>query len=245
LTETMFRLTSSGKHSAKVRAYDNPAYDAPTSKPGEPGDAAITVQPAVDADLTEVVFPSSRNMLRRMTYQLWAVYLLIVAHAMVTAYTDPIYMQSPLTQVIVYGSQGGLLIAIIMAFFVLTSQTLLIQLGRYDLYLREFAALYGVFALALALCIAIKVYSAVLILRRVSYLAMWDMPAYTALWAVHRVVLLLFWVAAALSATAVFNTRYFDPDMLLRRDRQAAGSGQQGAAAGMAATATATAGRRR
>ena len=51
--------------------------------------------------------------------------------------------------------------AIIMAFFVLTSQTLYIQLGRYDLYLREFWFLYSLFVLDLALYIAIKAYATV------------------------------------------------------------------------------------
>ncbi len=57
--------------------------------------------------------------------------------------------------------QGGLLIAIIMAFFVLTSQTLYITLGRYDLYLREFAAIYLLFLVELLLYIGSKAYATV------------------------------------------------------------------------------------
>ncbi len=57
--------------------------------------------------------------------------------------------------------QVGLLLAILMAFFVLTSQTLYISLGRYDLYLKEFAPLYGLFLVELALYVALKVYATV------------------------------------------------------------------------------------
>lgn len=57
--------------------------------------------------------------------------------------------------------QLGLLVAIGMAFFVLTSHTLLIQLGRYDLYVREFGWVWGSWLVELALLIALKAYQVV------------------------------------------------------------------------------------
>ncbi len=57
----------------------------------------------------------------------------------------------------------------------------------------------------------------VLLYRRMSHLALWDAPGFTPLWAVQRVVLLLFWVAAVASSVAVFDVRYFDPEHLVER----------------------------
>jgi hypothetical protein len=48
------------------------------------------------------MLPNPRAVLRRMRMQFWAVVVLIVAHAFVIGYTDPLYTRSPLTQVIVY-----------------------------------------------------------------------------------------------------------------------------------------------
>ncbi|KAG2423582.1 hypothetical protein HXX76_015221 [Chlamydomonas incerta] len=222
MQNTTFNLASAGKHSSKVHAWTNPTFeDKSGASPGKPGnDAQITVMPSGEAELTEVMFPSYKKMLRRMSYQALALYGLIVGHVMLTAYTDPMYTRSPLTQVIVYTAQIGLLVAIIMAFFVLTSQTLYIQLGRYDLYLREFAALYSLFVLDLLLYIAIKVYATVLLYQRVNHLALWYAPGYTALWTVQRLVLLLFWAAAAFACYSVFDPRYFDPEHLVGLERQ-------------------------
>lgn len=212
--QMVFRLANSGKQSTKVHAFTNPAFEA--SSPAGNESTAITMQAA--DDLVESMFPGSgRSLLRRMAIQFCAVVLLVVAHGFVIAYTDPIYTSAPLTQVIVYSVQVGLLLAILMAFFVLTSQTLYISLGRYDLYLKEFAPLYGLFLVELALYVALKVYATVLLYRRMSHLALWDAPGYTPLWAVQRVVLLLFWVAAVASSVAVFDVRYFDPEHLVER----------------------------
>ncbi|KXZ44457.1 hypothetical protein GPECTOR_67g297 [Gonium pectorale] len=221
MEKTIFKLATRGKHSTRVQAWTNPTYDTPEKKLGSAGDAAITVQPSGGTDLIDEMFPSATSLMRRLQYQFWAVIVLIVAHVMVTGYTDPLYTRAPLTQVIVYSGQVGLLLAIVMGFFLLTSQTLYIQLGRYDLYLREFAPIYGLFLAELALYVVVKVYATVALLRRVSYLAMWSLPAYTALWTIQRVLLLLFWVAAAHSATSVFNVRFFDPELLLGLHQQA------------------------
>ncbi|KAG2427216.1 hypothetical protein HYH02_014621 [Chlamydomonas schloesseri] len=221
MPNTIFKLASAGKHSSKVHAWTNPAFeDKSAASPGKPADAQITVMPSGEAELTEVMFPSYKKMLRRMSYQALALYALIVGHVMLTAYTDPMYTRTPLTQVIVYTAQIGLLVAIIMAFFVLTSQTLYIQLGRYDLYLSQFAFLYGLFVLDLCLYVAIKVYATVLLYQRVNHIAMWYAPGYTALWTVQRLVLLLFWVAAAYSCYSVFDPRFFDPEYIVGLERR-------------------------
>lgn len=48
------------------------------------------------------MFPDSKKLFRRMRYQFWAVVVLIVAHILVMAYTDPLFTSTPLTQVIVF-----------------------------------------------------------------------------------------------------------------------------------------------
>ncbi|GIL92766.1 hypothetical protein Vretifemale_20259 [Volvox reticuliferus] len=160
MEDAVYRLNGSDRMGKKLQAWTNPVYDATANQPlGAPGDATIIVQPPSGMDLTEEMFPSGKSMLRRMIYQFGAVLALIVAHIILIAYTDPIYIKSPLTQVIVYSGQGGLLLAIIGGFFVLTSQTLYIRLGRYDLYLREFAAIYIMFLLEAVLYIAMKGYA--------------------------------------------------------------------------------------
>lgn len=45
-----------------------------------------------------------------------------------------------------------------MAFFVFTSQTIFIRFGRYDKYLREYGAFYGIALLQLMMIAAVKVY---------------------------------------------------------------------------------------
>ncbi|GLC36764.1 hypothetical protein PLESTM_000499400 [Pleodorina starrii] len=232
--DALYQLNGTGRL-GKVQAWTNPTYDTTASQPGAAGDTAITVRPPAELDLIDEMFPDGRSMLRRMSYQFWGVLVLTVAHILVIAYTDPIFLKSPQTQVIVYSGQGGLLLAIIGGFFVLTSQTLYIRLGGYDLYLREFGALYAMFLLEALLYLAMKIYATVLLYRRMSYLALWDAPGYTPLWVTQRVVLVLFWAAAIYSALAVFNVRYFDPDLPFgqpqkaraRRQglRQAAGNG--------------------
>ncbi|GIL92765.1 hypothetical protein Vretimale_11737 [Volvox reticuliferus] len=222
MEDAVYRLNGSDRMGKKLQAWTNPVYDATANQPlGAPGDATIIVQPPSGMDLTEEMFPSGKSMLRRMIYQFGAVLALIVAHIILIAYTDPIYIKSPLTQVIVYSGQGGLLLAIIGGFFVLTSQTLYIRLGRYDLYLREFAAIYIMFLLEAVLYIAMKGYATVLLYRRMSYLALWDAPGYTPLWVIQRVVLMMFWVAALYSSLAVFDVRYFDPELLFGQQQKA------------------------
>ncbi len=54
--------------------------------------------------------------------------------------------------------QVGMLIMIMLAFFVLTSQTIYVHFGRYDLYLREYAMLFFLFIAELALMLAAKIY---------------------------------------------------------------------------------------
>ncbi|EFJ43436.1 hypothetical protein VOLCADRAFT_106863 [Volvox carteri f. nagariensis] len=218
----IYRLDGNSRMASKVQAWTNPVYDVTASQTtAAPGDATITVQPQRETDLTEEMFPSGKGMLRRMSYQFGGVMVLIVAHIMVTVYTDPIYLKSPLTQVIVYSAQGGLLLAIIGGFFVLTSQTLYIRLGRYDLYLREFAVIYILFVIEALLYIAMKAYATVLLYRRMSYLALWGAPGYTPLWVVQRVMLMLFWVAALYSSLGVFDVRYFDPELLFGQQLKA------------------------
>lgn len=53
--------------------------------------------------------------------------------------------------------QIALLVAIMMGFFVLTSQTLFVQLGRYDSYMRFFWLLCVTFVVELLLMVASKV----------------------------------------------------------------------------------------
>ncbi|KAG2489267.1 hypothetical protein HYH03_012287 [Edaphochlamys debaryana] len=214
--DTLFRLATDRPHTTK-KAWDNPMYEPVRQVQLH---KAITVKPE-SGDLIDVMFPNPQTLQRRMRYGLAAVILLVVAHAFVLAYTDPIYIQAPLTQVIVYCFQVGILLAIAMAFFVLTASTLYVQLGRYDLYLREFAFFYGLFVLELAVYVAVRIYSAVLVYRRISYLDLWDAPGYTPLWMVNRAVLLLYWVAAVASSIAAFNPKYFDPLHLVGLDKAA------------------------
>lgn len=56
----------------------------------------------------------------------------------------------------------------------------------------------------------------VLVFRRYPYLGLWSNEGYLALWVIQRIVLLLFWVFAAFSASSVFNYRYFDPENIIR-----------------------------
>lgn len=63
--------------------------------------------------------------------------------------------------------------------------------------------------------------------RRISYLALWDAPGYTALWVVQRVALLGFWCAALYNSLAVFDVRYFDPDLLMSRQKKKSTQQQQ------------------
>lgn len=54
--------------------------------------------------------------------------------------------------------QIGLLVAIAVGFFVLTSQTLFVQLGRYDKYLKTFRLFYLAFVVELLLMVGSKAY---------------------------------------------------------------------------------------
>ena len=54
-----------------------------------------------------------------------------------------------------------------------------------------------------------------LIYQNTAPLALWDVSAYAGLWLAYRIVLLLFWITAAYSATQVFRSRCYDPGYLL------------------------------
>lgn len=51
-----------------------------------------------------------------------------------------------------------MVVIIMLSFFVLSSQTIFIRFGRWDLYIREYAILFTAFFIELVLFIATKVY---------------------------------------------------------------------------------------
>ncbi|GBF96467.1 hypothetical protein Rsub_09266 [Raphidocelis subcapitata] len=71
--------------------------------------------------------------------QLGAVYAVICAHAAVMAYTDPLpFDPTFITLLLLFSVQLSLLLGILLAFFLLTSNTIDVRLGLFPLYFRRY-----------------------------------------------------------------------------------------------------------
>ncbi|MEW5307267.1 MAG: hypothetical protein WDW38_002490 [Sanguina aurantia] len=159
------------------------------------------------------VFSSSGNsdaLFLQLRAKYWTLCALVVAHVMLTGYIDPLDASNNLIQLILYFVQVGFLIGVMMAFFLLTSNSLFIKLSRYDFYFSEFRVLYAAFAVELALMLTVKIYQGVQLYSRGSYLDPWLDPAFNVLWVLQRIMLLLFWVITITNADLAFEPRLYD-----------------------------------
>lgn len=109
-----------------------------------------------------------------------------------------------------------MLVIIMLAFFVLSSQTVFIRFGRYDLYLREYALLFSTFFIELVLFIATKVYYISLFNQNLPPIAILQLTSYFILWLVQRIFLLGFWALTTYSAFQVFQDQIYNPRKLVR-----------------------------
>lgn len=73
MQNTSFKLASAGKHSSKVHAWTNPAFeDKSRASPGKPGtDAQITVLPSRELEMTEVRVWRACNDKRALPGRAW------------------------------------------------------------------------------------------------------------------------------------------------------------------------------
>ena len=109
-----------------------------------------------------------------------------------------------------------MLVIIMLAFFVLSSQTVFIRFGRYDLYLREYALLFTVFFIELILFISDKVYYITLFNQNLPPLAILQLNSYFLLWLVQRIFLLVFWALATYSGFQAFKDQLYNPRKLVQ-----------------------------
>ncbi|KAJ9534837.1 hypothetical protein QJQ45_017262 [Haematococcus lacustris] len=79
-------------------------------------------------------------------------------------------------------TQVAIHVILILAFFVLSSQTLMVKLGRYDRYLQAFRLMYGTWLIELLLLAASKAFYLVplqvLVLQDTSHVSAWRVPGY-------------------------------------------------------------------
>ncbi|KAF8072586.1 RNA methyltransferase [Scenedesmus sp. PABB004] len=142
---------------------------------------------------------------RAAVAQVAVVYASLVAHILVTAFTDPLQTTEALTHILLLGLQLFLLLSIVLAFFLLsTSLSPWVKLGMWDRYLRQHAALYALAALALALVGGVGALRLALVWRQVPYLDYWRQPGFAAVWYAQRACLLLLHCRAAHATATAF-----------------------------------------
>lgn len=95
-------------------------------------------------------------------------------------------------------------------------------------YLGEFKWLLLTFLLALAFFLAARIYDLLLTEDNVGHYALWEARGYTAVWVMHRITLVLFYMVAAASALQVVSARFFSIEALV--------TAVQGPAAGAGST---------
>lgn len=120
-------------------------------------------------------------------------------------------------QVIIASIQIFVLLAITLAFFLLTSNTTLVRLGLYDRYLAQYKPVYLSTALALLLLLTIRGLSLFHVFTGSAVPFSWQPNTafgaqdnvYFPLWVLTRLALLLFYCLTAYSATrASFQPEY-------------------------------------
>ncbi|GFH20486.1 uncharacterized protein HaLaN_17616 [Haematococcus lacustris] len=136
-----------------------------------------------------------KQLLSRMKWGFWCFIALLVAHVLITAYLDPSSYSSQILLILMASTQVAIHVILILAFFVLSSQTLMVKLGRYDRYLQAFRLMYGTWLIELLLLAASK--------------------AFYLVWAIQRTGLCLFWAVAVYSAFLAFDPKWYDPDAVM------------------------------
>mmetsp|Transcript_23100 Transcript_23100/g.50702 ORF Transcript_23100/g.50702 Transcript_23100/m.50702 type:complete len:218 (-) Transcript_23100:489-1142(-) len=214
---------SAAKTQVIAYAYDNPVFDdddvhARADKTAEDVTKVEikAAEPGSEPDLKDLFYPDPKLLFTRLKWQFWIVQFLILAHVMIIGYTDPLDNTSKIVQIMVISIQIGMIVVIMMAFFVLTSHTLYIRLGRYDLYLKEYKFFYISFIIELLLFVGAKVLYIVLFIQNVPPLEFWRVKGYLGLWLAQRIVLLIYWLIASYAATQVFHERAYDPEYVVR-----------------------------
>jgi hypothetical protein len=109
-----------------------------------------------------------------------------------------------------------MVVLIMLAFFLLSSQTVFIRFGRYDLYLREYALFFAVFIITLALFIFTKVRFIYMFNENLSPLAILQQTTYFIPWLIQRIFLLAFWALATYSGFKAFQDQLYNPRKLIR-----------------------------
>ncbi|KAJ9535020.1 hypothetical protein QJQ45_029686 [Haematococcus lacustris] len=151
-----------------------------------------------------------------MKWGFWCFIALLVAHVLITAYLDPSSYSSQILLILMASTQVAIHVILILAFFVLSSQTLMVKLGRYDRYLQAFRLMYGTWLIELLLLAASKAfYLQVLVLQDTSHVSAWRVPGYLVVWAIQRTGLCLFWAVAVYSAFLAFDPKWYDPDAVM------------------------------
>ncbi|GAX83454.1 hypothetical protein CEUSTIGMA_g10879.t1 [Chlamydomonas eustigma] len=206
---------------ARIVAYtfENPIFEDKNGESGNDQATALEIKPVVTSEdnlFDTLVYKDVKSLSLRLTWQYWIIHLLVLINIIVVGYTDPLDNPSITVQVIVYGVQLGLMIAIIVAFFIATSQTVFIRFGRYDKYLYEYKYYYLSLLVEFLLVLGAKVYFVVLWTQYTSPLELWSMSVYSALWIAQRSVLLLYLMTATYAANQIFNADVYDTNYMLR-----------------------------
>lgn len=167
---------------------------------GPDGTAVVTAVPK-PAELNQHDRTLLPPPLGRLTFfQLALLYGAIVADIVVMAYTDPLSSAPFVTQLLLFSLQFFLLVAIVLVFFLLTSNTLYIKLGLYNRYLRDYKHFFLIAGIALGLFTAAGGYKLAQSYNDTPLVALWQQPGYQALWIIMRTAVLLYWCSAAYSS---------------------------------------------
>eukprot|EP00798_Chlamydomonas_sp_ICE-L_P003713 gene3713-13781_t len=203
-------------------AYDNPIFEDVEKNVGKKEFFKKTkeVDTAEQEALMQIFYPDTKHLLKWLVIKFAIVMFLVLANVLLIAYTDPFTStNSNVTgQALIIAAQIALVIALMIAFFILTNRSLLVELGQYDQYFERYWWFYTTWLAEFGLLLGVRVYYIVNLAWWQSQLGFFDLPGYTILWVIHRVVLLIFWIVTVYGSTTVFNPELCSTISLSEKD---------------------------
>lgn len=173
------------------------------------GSRAAPLQPASPG---KEVAPQQQAVEFNSVINLAVLYIAILAHTLIMAYTDPISftVSARFINIIIASVQVFLLCGIVLAFFLLTSNTTLVRLGLYDRYFQQYKYVYVSLMAALGNLLAVRAFSLYYTFSDEPVPFTWEPNSiYLPLWVLYRASVLVFYCLTAYGATrATFQPDY-------------------------------------